>query len=86
MKSVGARSPRFSRTAGLEPAPERVKRTTWKEFLRTHWEVLAATDFFTVEALDCRWIGPLPRVVRHPIGQPDGNDRRDRARTDTGPG
>ena len=22
---------------------------TWKEFLRTHWEVLAATDFFTVE-------------------------------------
>jgi len=22
---------------------------TWKEFLRTHWDVLAATDFFTVE-------------------------------------
>jgi len=37
------------RTAGLEPAPERINRTTWKEFLRTHWEVLAATDFFTVE-------------------------------------
>jgi transposase InsO family protein len=37
------------RTAGLEPAPERRNRTTWKEFLRTHWEVLAATDFFTVE-------------------------------------
>ena len=36
------------KTAGLEPAPERVNRTTWKEFLRTHWEVLAATDFFTV--------------------------------------
>ena len=37
------------KTAGLEPAPERVKGTTWKEFLRTHWEVLAATDLFTIE-------------------------------------
>ena len=37
------------RTAGLDSAPERMNRTTWKEFLRTHWEVLAATDFFTVE-------------------------------------
>ena len=27
----------------------RMRRTTWKEFLRTHWDVLAATDFFTVE-------------------------------------
>jgi hypothetical protein len=31
--------------AGLDPAPERMNRTTWKKFLRTHWEVLAATDF-----------------------------------------
>jgi hypothetical protein len=37
------------KAAGLEPAPERVKGMTWKEFLRTHWEALAATDFFTVE-------------------------------------
>ena len=22
---------------------------TWKEFLKTHWHMLAATDFFTVE-------------------------------------
>ncbi|HWH71538.1 MAG TPA: hypothetical protein VNT26_19330, partial [Candidatus Sulfotelmatobacter sp.] len=35
--------------AGLEPAPERQKKTTWKEFLRTHWDVLAAADFFSVE-------------------------------------
>ena len=35
--------------AGLEPAPERGKKGTWAEFLRTHWEVLGATDFFTVE-------------------------------------
>jgi transposase InsO family protein len=32
---------------GLSPAPER--KTTWGQFLRSHWEVLAATDFFTTE-------------------------------------
>jgi hypothetical protein len=32
----------------LRTAPER-KTTTWKEFIRTHMEVLAATDFFTAE-------------------------------------
>jgi transposase InsO family protein len=35
--------------AGVDPAPDRRKKTTWKEFLRAHWEVLAAADFFTVE-------------------------------------
>jgi len=37
------------REQGLEPAPEREKKTTWTEFLKTHWDVLAATDFFTVD-------------------------------------
>jgi putative transposase len=37
------------RRHGLAPAPEREKRTTWQEFLRAHWDVLAAADFFTVE-------------------------------------
>ena len=31
------------------PAPDRQKRTIWKEFLRTHWDVLAAADFFSLE-------------------------------------
>lgn len=35
---------------GLEPAPERNRKTTWKEFLRRHQEVMVAADFFTVEA------------------------------------
>src|SRR5450759_2012317 len=34
---------------GLEPAPERNRKTTWKEFLSRHWEVIVAADFFTVE-------------------------------------
>jgi putative transposase len=34
---------------GLSPAPERKKTTTWKEFIRTHLDLLVATDFFTAE-------------------------------------
>jgi transposase InsO family protein len=34
---------------GIAPAPERKTTTTWKEFIRTHMEVLVATDFFTAE-------------------------------------
>jgi hypothetical protein len=33
----------------IEPAPERVRKTTWKEFLAQHWEQIVAADFFTVE-------------------------------------
>jgi putative transposase len=36
---------------GLEPAP---RRSTWKAFLRSHWDQLAATDMFTVEVLTPR--------------------------------
>ena len=34
---------------GIPPTPEREKTTTWKEFIRSHMDVLAATDFFTAE-------------------------------------
>jgi len=34
---------------GLPPAPERKTTTTWTEFVRTHMDVLVATDFFTAE-------------------------------------
>jgi hypothetical protein len=36
---------------GIEPAPERGAKTSWKTFLAAHWEGLAAADFFTVEVL-----------------------------------
>ena len=38
---------------GIEPAPERSRKTTWKEFLSRHWELIVATDFFTGEV----WTG-----------------------------
>lgn len=34
---------------GIEPASERSKKTTWKTFLKAHWETFTAADFFTVE-------------------------------------
>src|SRR6516162_10281592 len=34
---------------GIEPAPERNRKTSWKEFLTRHWELIVAADFFTVE-------------------------------------
>lgn len=34
---------------GIEPAPERVRKTTWKEFLEQHWYQILASDFFTTE-------------------------------------
>lgn len=34
---------------GIEPAPERSRKTTWKEFLTRHWELIVAADFFTIE-------------------------------------
>src|SRR6202162_3890499 len=35
---------------GLEPAPARGRKTTWREFLNRHWNLIVAADFFTVEA------------------------------------
>jgi transposase InsO family protein len=40
---------------GIDPAPERSKRTTWKAFLRAHWPAIAACDFFTIDVLT--WSG-----------------------------
>jgi putative transposase len=39
---------------GIEPAPERSRKTTWKEFLARHWELIVAADFFTVEVWTTR--------------------------------
>src|SRR6266566_6930573 len=38
---------------GIDPAPERSRKTTWKELLTRHWDQIVATDFFTVEVWTC---------------------------------
>ncbi|MBP7053528.1 MAG: helix-turn-helix domain-containing protein [Phycisphaerae bacterium] len=36
---------------GYDPEPDLTRRTTWKEFIERHWNVLAACDFFSVGLL-----------------------------------
>ena len=65
----------------IAPAPERRCTTTWKEFIRSHLDVLAGADFFTVEVLTWRGLityyvlffieidsrrVPLGGITRHP--------------------
>jgi len=40
---------RILREHGIEPNPDRPEKTTWNEFIKTHWDSLAAIDFFTKE-------------------------------------
>jgi putative transposase len=42
---------RILRDRGISPSPERLQRTTWRQFLRSHADAIAATDFFTVEVM-----------------------------------
>jgi putative transposase len=46
----------------MEPAPQRRKAgMSWAQFLKLHWEVLAATDFFTVDV--ATWHGLVTYYV-----------------------
>ena len=76
---------------GLEPAPERKTRTTWREFLDAHWDVLAAADSFTVEVWTPRGLTRFTELVpihlasrrvqiagisaRRPVGHPAHAER-----------
>jgi putative transposase len=42
------------RRHGIAPAPKRSRTTSWKDFISAHMDVLAGTDFFTVEVLTWR--------------------------------
>ena len=46
---------------GLPPAPAREKTTTWTECIRSHLDVLVATDFFTTEVWT--WCGLVTYYV-----------------------
>src|SRR5262249_22936233 len=47
------------RRHNIAPAPERSRTTTWKEFIRSHTNVLAGANFFTIMYL------PSPALVPH---------------------
>jgi putative transposase len=52
---------RILKDHGIEPAPERGKGMSWSVFLKAHWKVLAASDFFTVEVWS--WSGLVTYYV-----------------------
>jgi putative transposase len=45
----------------IEPAPARGRRVPWSVFLKAHWKVIAASDFFTVEVWS--WRGLVTHYV-----------------------
>ncbi len=44
---------------GIEPSPERARKTTWGEFLQRHWEQIVASDFFSRDASECSRLASL---------------------------
>jgi len=36
---------------GYDPEPDLTVRSTWHEFIKSHWDLLAACDVFTIELL-----------------------------------
>ena len=50
---------------GLEPAPQRKRQSTWKVFLKSHFEVLSAIDFTTVEVWSQKRAGDFLSSLRH---------------------
>jgi putative transposase len=61
---------------GIEPAPERSRKTTWKEFLKRHLELIVAADFFTVEVWTRRGLQRFMMFVLHGVVDAQGGDRR----------
>ena len=87
------------RRHNIAPAPERSRTTTWKEFIRSHMDVLAGTDFFTAEVLTWRGLVTyyvlffievgsrgvsLGGITRHPDSSWMGQVARNATMQDTG--
>ena len=65
---------------GIEPAPERQRRTTWQEFLRTASRRPRGRGFLFGRSLDRRWADALRRPVRDRPRDATGGDCRHRPR------
>jgi hypothetical protein len=61
---------------GIAPAPERKTTTTWKEFIRTHMDVLVATDFFTAEVWTLSGLVTYYVLFFYSSEQPESPSRR----------
>ena len=60
---------------GIEPAPERGKHTRWSTFLKAHWKVFAASDFFSIEVWTGRGLVTHYVLFRDQPRRPDRSHR-----------
>src|SRR5262245_4866553 len=60
------------RRHNIPPAPKRKQTISWKDFIRAHMAVSAATDFFTVEVLTLRGLMTYYVLFFHTFGEPEG--------------
>jgi hypothetical protein len=75
------------REHGLEPAPERNAKMTWKEFLCRHRDLMVAVDFFTIEAGPATsrprsgsfGLDEVPRALLHRSLESESGGRRTQA-------
>ena len=70
------------RRHGIAPAPKRSQTTTWKDFIRSHMDVLAGIDFFTVEVLTWKGLATYYVLFFITSGKPTGHHRRHDAAPD----
>ena len=47
---------------GIEPAPDRLRKTTWKEFLSRHWELIVAAEAGRVSVAAAAGAAQLPEA------------------------
>jgi hypothetical protein len=60
---------------GIEPTPEREWKTTWKEFLTQHWDLIVAADLEIAIDNRTRIHLPFGRTARTTLDRPGQNDR-----------
>lgn len=63
---------------GIDPAPQRSRKTTWRELLGRHWEQVVASDFFNRGDLDKEGIAAVCRAFLHGAIDTTSGDRRNR--------
>ena len=67
---------------GMAPAPKRSQTTSWKDFISAHKDVLAGTDFFTVEVLSWRGLVTYYLLSGKPPGQRGADHKTSGPRVD----
>ena len=72
------------RRNGLPPVAERTKETTWREFVRSHMDVLVATDFFTTEVWSRFGLVTYYILFLHPSGYAQDSHRGDHPEPSSG--